>query len=119
MSAIEQIKKLEAEREKLISQAKSEALQQIEGAIKTLADLGFHYQVVAAGTAKATRTRRGGVREQVLAEIKKHANGITRSDLFTALAALDDKAKQSISNAVAALKKAGHVGGDGGHYKAN
>jgi hypothetical protein len=63
--------------------------------------------------------RQGGVREKVLEEIKKHQDGIKRADLLTAMGATGNKtAEQSISNAVANLKKDGKISGEQGIYKA-
>lgn len=69
----------------------------------------------ATGTRKP---RTAGVRDNVLAEIAKHQEGISRKDLLTAMGATDKAAEQSISNAVSALKKDGKISGESGHYKA-
>lgn len=121
MSVIEQLKKLDEQRAKLLDGAKQEALAKAESAIKELNELGFHYQLVAGDKPKTTRTsgtRRSGVRDGVLAEIQKHPNGISRADLLSAMGATDDKAQQSVSNAVAALKKADSITSENGHYTA-
>lgn len=123
MSVIEQLKKLDEQRSQLLAKAKSEALTAAEEAVKTLNELGYHYRLVD-GTAPAPkaagekRTRRAGVRDAVLDEITRHANGISRKDLLEAMSATDKKQEQSVSNAVAALKKAGQITGEDGHYKA-
>ncbi len=114
-----QIAELEAKKRQLIEDEKKSALAKVEAALKELNALGFNYQLVD-GTKKTrtTRTRRSGVRDSVLAEIKKHPNGISRADLLSAMGATDDKAQTSVSNAVAALKKAGEINTDQGHYTA-
>lgn len=111
-----QIAELEAKKRQLIEDEKKLALKKVDDAIKELNALGFNYQLVSM--AKATRTRKSGVRSSVLAEIKKHSGGISRSDLLQALNATDTKAQQSISNAVSALKKSGAITGEDGHYTA-
>lgn len=80
------------------------------------------YERAKTGKAPTTtssgtkRGRRGGVRETVLAAIKE-AGTITRADLLIKLDAKGDKAaEQSISNALANLKKAGTITADGGNY---
>jgi len=115
MSALDEIKKLEEQKQKLLTSAKKEALDTIDAALRQLRELGFHYELVSHEAA-APRTRRSGVRDAVLAEIRKHPTGISRTDLFTALNATDDKTKQSISNAVAALKRTNAITSDGGRY---
>jgi Skp family chaperone for outer membrane proteins len=69
----------------------------------------------ATGTRKP---RQSGVRDNVLSEIAKHQDGISRKDLLAAMNATDKAAEQSISNAVSALKKDGKISGEQGHYKA-
>ncbi len=116
-----QIADLQAKKQKLIEDEKKSAMKKVEDALKELNALGFHYQLVdgtkATRTSK-TRTRRSGVRDSVLAEIKKHPGGISRADLLAAMGATDDKAQQSISNAVAALKKNDEIISEQGHYTA-
>lgn len=129
MSAIEELKKLEQQRAKLDEQhaklageVKKELLSKAEAAVKELNDQGYNYRLVTGDSStKATRTtgtRRSGVRDSVLAEIKKHPNGISRADLLAAMGATDEKAQQSVSNAVAALKKADQIISESGHYTA-
>ncbi|WP_421993975.1 hypothetical protein [Roseococcus sp.] len=72
----------------------------------------------AARKASGTGTRRTGVRDDVLAAIKKRPDGISRQDLLKAMDATEKSHEQSISNAVAALKKEGKITTDQGHYKA-
>ena len=59
-SALQQIKKLDEERAKLLESAKNEALTRAEEAINELIALGFEYEIVepARGTARKTRTAR-------------------------------------------------------------
>ena len=69
----------------------------------------------STGTRKP---RKAGVRDAVLAKIGENKDGISRKDLLTVMGATDKAAEQSISNAVAALKKDGKISTDQGHYKA-
>jgi hypothetical protein len=58
MSVLEQIKKLDEQRAKLLSDAKTEALAKAEAAIEELNSLGFSYSLTAGtGTKKKTGTR--------------------------------------------------------------
>lgn len=116
MTALEQIKKLEEQKQKLLVEAKKEALEKAEAAVKELNELGFHYKLVSSD--RTTTVRRSGVRADILAEIQKHPNGIDRQALMEAVGITDEKGRQSLSNAVAALKKAGKITGEGGHYTA-
>lgn len=114
-----QIAELQAQKQKLIDDEKKNALKKVEDAIKELNALGFNYQLVdGTKKTKTTRTRRSGVRDSVLAEIKKHPTGISRADLMAAMNATDDKAQTSVSNAVAALKKNDEITAEQGHYTA-
>lgn len=121
MSVLEQIRKLDEQKASLLSAAKAEAIKKAEAAIAELNELGFSYKLVQDGATvrapRATGTRRSGIRDQVLALIEEHADGITRAKLLEVMDAKGDKsAEQSISNALAALKKAGTIKGDGGTY---
>jgi hypothetical protein len=69
----------------------------------------------ATGTRKP---RKAGVRDEVLAKIAEHKDGIKRAELLTAMNATDKAAEQSISNAVSALKKDGKISGEQGLYRA-
>ena len=68
--------------------------------------------------AKKTGGRRSGVRQNVLAEIKKHPGGISPAAIKEALGATDTSARQSVSNALAALKRNSEVVAKDGVYKA-
>jgi riboflavin biosynthesis pyrimidine reductase len=119
VSVLDQIKKLDAEKARLLSAAKEEALQKAEEAVATLNELGFKYRLVEGGRkAAATGKRRTGIRDEVLATIKAHPDGMKRADILTAMNAEEKSAQQSISNALAALKKSGTVTAARGVYKA-
>lgn len=122
---IDQIMELEAKKQALMAQAKTEALKMAEKAVSDLNNLGFHYRLVE-GDSTTTRTttnttrspRKGGVSEQVLAAIKASPDGLARAGVLSALNADDAKAEQSISNALSNLKKKGQLTADNGIYKA-
>lgn len=118
MSAIEELKRLDEQRTALLNSAKSEALQKAEEAVTTLNDLGFNYKLVLDGQEpKQTRTRRPGIRKEVLDFINRHPSGTTRLALLEYMQAKGNKqAEQSISNAVAALKRNGEITTDSGTY---
>jgi hypothetical protein len=68
---------------------------------------------------RAARGRRGEKREAIRSLIAEHPDGLTRAQLLTAMEAHGDKgAEQSISNALAALKKAGRLTQEGKTYRA-
>ena len=122
-TVLEQIRKLDEQKAALLSQAKQEALAAANTAIASLNELGFHYRLVQGeGTAPtvraATGTRRSGIRDQVLAVIQQ-SDGMARADLLKTMEAVGNKsAEQSISNALAALKKAGIIKAENGVYSA-
>lgn len=112
MGVLDQIRELEQQKQQLLATAKKEALDKANAAISELAELGFHYQLVESEAPP----RRTGVRETVL-QVVKAADGITPAQIAEKLG-MDDKAgKQSVANALAALKKAGSVASDNGVYR--
>lgn len=125
MSVLDQIKQLEEQKAKLLQDAKQEALDQANAAIKTLNALGFNYQLVEGNDPSspsikrtATGTRRSGIRQEVLNLLKQHQDGISRSDILDAMNAKGDKkAEQSISNALANAKKNGDITLTDGLYR--
>lgn len=127
MSVIDQLKKLDEQRAKLLGDAKAEAMEAAEKAVATLNELGFNYRLVSGETTttrtpRAPRegggTRRTGVREEVIRVIEEHPDGIGRAAILETMGAKGDKsAEQSISNALAALFKAGNVSRVDGNYK--
>jgi hypothetical protein len=124
MSVLEQIKKLEDQKRalddqkaQLLKQAKQEALGKVNDAVKELNALGFAYSVVE-GEKASTGTRRTGIRQEVLTVISK-GNGLTRAGIDSAMSADDKSTKQSISNALSALKKSNKISqNDQGLYTA-
>lgn len=121
-SLVDQIMELEAKKQALMAQAKTEALKAAEKAIADLNNLGFNYRLVEGGstrTVTATRSpRKGGVTETVLEHIKKSEGGLSRSQLLAVMDAQDKASQQSISNALANMKKKGVLTADGGVYRA-
>lgn len=128
MSVMDEIRKLDEQKAKLLDGAKQQALKAANDAIASLAEIGFNYTLVEAGstfvgngktaTARTTGTRRAGIRDTILNTVSQNP-GITRSALLELMDAKGDKsAEQSISNALAALKKAGSVTLDDGAYTA-
>lgn len=119
MSVLEEIRKLDEQKNKLIESAKKQALRKVDAALMELSELGFNYQLVEKGSAPTTTSkRRSGMRQQVLDLIKGKPHGIARADLIEAMEAKGDKsAEQSISNALSALKKQGTITSADGQYK--
>jgi len=113
------------ERDRLAT-ARADLMKQIDKLNKDIAKIDQEFEAIAAyeaaksgkPVAKATRSaRRSGVRDEVLAAIKS-AGSANRADLLVQLNAKGDKAaEQSVSNALAALKKAGTITADEGVYK--
>lgn len=120
MTVLDEIKKLDEQKNKLLEQARREALAKAESAVAELNALGFKYRLVGgATTSTTTGKRRSGIRTDILNIIKKHPNGIARADIINELDAKGDKAaEQSVSNALSALKKQGQVTNEDGNYRA-
>ena len=79
------------------------------------------YERVKTGKRAAPSTtgsrRRTGIRQNVLEVVKRHPKGISRADVLQEMGAKGEKrAEQSISNALANLKKQGEVRLDQGQY---
>lgn len=122
MSVLDQIKQLEEQKAKLLETAKAEALAQAEAAIATLNELGFNYRIVegngANRAAPSPSGRRSGVRADVLRVIEEHSDGINRGTILELMNAKGDKkAEQSISNALANMKKVGTIDLADGVYR--
>lgn len=111
----QQIAQLEAEKKKIIENQKKAALKTAQDAVAALNTLGFNYQLVEAGS-KTTRTRRPGVRDSVLKAVQS-SDGVTPAQIADQLNMTDKAGKQSIANALTALKKKGDVTADAGVYR--
>ena len=121
MSAVEKYRALLSEAEALKESAKKEALDIISAGINALNELGFTYHLTEASTKAVPRssgTRRTGIREEVLAVVKKAPSGIASASIQSAMGASDKQAKQAVANALSALKREGKITQDGKLYKA-
>lgn len=121
MSVLDQIKELEAQKQQLLADAKKEALQAAQKAIDTLNELGFNYQLVEAEGASvvtpSSRSRRTGVREDIIDLLKQNTNGLSRADIIEQMGAKGDKSfEQSISNTLSTSKKKGAITLEDGIY---
>jgi hypothetical protein len=64
-SALQQIKKLDEERAKLLESAKGDALARAEEAINELISLGFEYELIEYGAKEKTKPRKVGARKPI------------------------------------------------------
>ena len=117
MSVFEELAALEERKQELLAKAKADALTRAEAAVAELNQLGFAYRLTAPRSASAPATRTGGVRETVRQVIAGVPDGIARSDIMAAMQATDKRSQQSVTNALAALKKAGLVTSEAGVYR--
>lgn len=115
MSVFDELKVLEEKKQDLVKKAKADALGRARSAVDELNALGFTYQLVE-GSVPTSKAPRRGVRADVLKVVAASATGIPRAEILQALNATDKRSKQSVSNALAALKKAGHIRSDAGRY---
>jgi hypothetical protein len=109
-----QIAELEAKKRQIIDEEKKTAKKKVELALQELNSLGFNYKLVEEGAAPKRRT---GVRDEVLKAVKAN-NGVRPADIAATLSMNDSKGKQSVANALSALKKAGKVTVENGEYRA-
>ena len=127
MSIIDQLKALERQKQDLLNAEKKKQLETIDRSIAALAEIGVFYRLVeeakpskVASTKPAQpkkRSRRKGIRNDVLAHIARAKNGINRAQLIIALGLKGDKQGEiSVSNALAALKRVGQVTSRDGTY---
>ena len=65
LTALQQIKKLDEERAKLLDSAKADALARAEEAINELIGLGFEYELTAYGTKAKAKPRKAGARKAI------------------------------------------------------
>lgn len=126
MSVINEIKQLEAQKQKLLSKAKTEAMNAVNAALADLKALGFEYHLVEGPKPKAKRTttkpkttrkRRSGMRDEVLKVVAAAENGLVRKEILATLKATEKSEQQAIANALAALKKSGQLKAEGRVYK--
>lgn len=61
VSVLEKIRQLDAQKEKLLADAKKEALAKAQAAVDELNELGFNYQLTQKGGAVGTRKGTRGV----------------------------------------------------------
>jgi hypothetical protein len=111
-----QIAELQAQKRVMIEEETKTAKKKVELALQELNALGFSYKLVQEDAAP-TRTRRTGVRDDVLKTIK-NGDGMKPAEIAVAMGMDDARGKQSISNALTALKKSGMVVVTDGAYTA-
>lgn len=125
MGILEELRKLDEQRAKLLEGAKTEALQKAEAAVAELNQLGFNYRLVSGSGSSRTPsapsgggTRRTGIREQILQIVTDHPNGIKTTDIRESIGAEGKSGAQSVANAIAALAKEGKIASvERGMYK--
>ena len=132
MTVMDQIRKLDEQKLQLLAGAKKDALEAVQKGIDELRELGFNYRLVTGAESggmvgngrrsdigrSGNGKRRTGIREDVLRVVGEHGEGVSRAKVLELMDAKGEKsAEQSISNALAALKKAGTLVQANGLYK--
>lgn len=118
MSTLEQIRKLDEQRQHLVEQARDDALKRVRDAIAELNELGFAYRLVGGPASESTDPRRSGIRQSIVDIVNDNPQGVIRAQIIEQLAkGGEEPAGQSVSNALGALKKQGRIIADGGRYK--
>lgn len=112
-----QIAELEKQKKVQLQKAKDAAIDKVMKAINELNALGYSYFLGNEDTAASTRSRRSGVRDDVLKTVKANP-GTKPAEIAEQLGLTDRKGKQSIANALSALKKAGQVTAENRAYTA-
>jgi hypothetical protein len=124
---LDQLRKLDEQRQALLDEAKNSALANAQAAIAELNELGFNYRLTEGGgatrapRAQSSGGRRSGIRDDVLTAITNAgADGIKPADIRKAVGVQDgDKqGAQSVSNAISALKRGSKISEKGGSYVA-
>ncbi len=121
---------IQQERERL-SKAKEAALAKKQEAEDELSAIEIDFAAIAAyesakkgkpakpASEKQRAPRQTGKRNEVLTLVQQYPDGVTRGELIDKLSINGDKpGEQSLSNALAALKKAKQLTQEGGKYKA-
>lgn len=117
-SVLDRIRELDAEKEKLLEEAKATALANANQAVAELIELGFQYRLVEGGTATAPRapraatgTRRSGIRDDVLKVVADAGQeGIKKADILEKMGMKGNKGDEgAVSNALSALKGDGKI----------
>lgn len=116
-SVVQQLKRLDEQRSKLLETAKASALAKAKEAVEELNALGYKYRLAEGTVTRATGTRRSGIRDSVLQAVAKAGEaGIAPAKIREAIGATDKAGVQSVANALSALKKAKKVTEQGGNY---
>lgn len=111
-----QIADLLKQKEQLLKKQHDDALAAAQKAVDAVNALGYKYRITG-GAGASTAKRRTGVRDEVLKAVKDAQTPITPAGIAEGLG-MDDKAgKQSVANALSALKKAGKVVAEDGVYR--
>lgn len=128
MSVLDEIRKLDEQKAKLLQGAKEEALAQAHAAIATLGEIGFSYRLIEGDKPLISRignqdggktgVRNTGIRNVVLSRIKVANKGLSASEVMLLMNPGDDAGKTSVRNALAALKRTGQVNLVDGKYTA-
>ncbi len=132
MSALKEIKSLEAQKRKLLTKAKAECLKKIAPVLLELKELGFEFKLVEKSSVieaptkktkspkgnKPTKKRRSGFPEKVLKTIAATEKGLARKQIDSAHKVASQSDKRAISNALTALKRNNFVTLNGGVYRA-
>ena len=113
------------ERERL-GAARQKLLEEKSALDAKIAEIDTEMQAISAyERAKTGRLppkrsgRRGGIRADVLTVVQQYPGGVKRAEILDKMNAKGDKTKEtSVSNALAALKKQGHIVSDSDGYKA-
>lgn len=119
MSTLDQIRKLDEQRQRLVEQARDDALKRARDAIAELNQLGFTYRLTGGPVqARSTSPRQSGIRQAIVDIVGDNPQGVTRGEIIERLSkGGDEPIGQTVSNALGALKKQGRIAADGGRYK--
>lgn len=111
-----QIEELQKQKDTLVQKEHDDALKAAQEALDKVNELGYKYRIT--GGTQATTKRRTGVRDDVLKAVKA-GNGMKPAEIAQSLGMDDAKGKQSVANALSALKKTGKITATDGAYTAN
>lgn len=123
-SVLDRIRELDAEKKKLLEEAKATALANAQQAIADLNELGYNYRLVEGSESRSSSTRqasgrRSGIRNDVLRVVSNAGpDGITPASIREKLGVEGKSGAQSVANALSALKRTNKIADKNGAYVA-
>ena len=108
-----------ADERKQLTARRQELVDELSGIDRELEAIAAYEAAKTSSKNSSGISRRSGIRDAVYNQVKQATEGMSRSDVLEAMGAHGDKKlAQSVSNALAALKKAERLSLNDGIYRA-